>query len=58
MKKKVLWWIGLIIAVLTAIVSYCSCSVLALTAGKANSTITTTSTTTTVIDSTTLNVKR
>lgn len=27
MKKKVLYWIGLIIAILTAIVSYFSCSV-------------------------------
>lgn len=54
MKQKVLWWIGLIIAVLTAIVTYSSCSVLAVTAGKAKSSITTTTTTTTTthIDST------
>lgn len=47
MKKKILWYVGLIIAILTAVISYCSCSVLAVTAGKAHSTITTTTTTTT-----------
>lgn len=46
-KSKLLWWIGLVIAIMTAIVSYCSCSVLAVTAGKAHSSITTTTTTTT-----------
>lgn len=25
-KKNILWWLGLIIAVLTAIMSYCSCT--------------------------------
>ncbi len=35
MNKKVLWWIGLIIAVLTTIVSYCSCTA-GISIGKAN----------------------
>lgn len=35
-----------------ALLTFCSCSVFAVTAGKSNSTIKTTSTTTTVIDST------
>lgn len=50
--KKVLWILGLIAALISAAISYCSCSVLALTAGKANSTITTSSSTQTIIDST------
>lgn len=50
--KKVLWILGLISALISATIAYCSCSVLALTAGKANSTITTSTSTTTVIDST------
>ena len=35
MSKKVLWWIGLIIAILTTIVSYCSCTA-GISIGKAN----------------------
>lgn len=27
MKKKVTFWVGLVVAILTAIISYCSCSV-------------------------------
>lgn len=27
MNKKVLYWVGLIIAILTAIISYCGCNV-------------------------------
>lgn len=56
MTKKVLWWIGLVIAILSTILSYSSCSVLAITAGKAKSQITTTTTTTTTtsVDSTNL----
>lgn len=50
-SKSYLWLFGLVVAILTAIISYCSCSVLAVTAGKAHSTITTTTTTTTRIDS-------
>lgn len=55
-KTKILWWLGLIVSVITAIIGYCSCSVLAITAGKAKSSITTTTTTTTTtsIDSTKL----
>lgn len=49
--RKSLWILGLIVAVLSAIIGYCSCSVLAVTAGKASSTITTTTTTTTRVDS-------
>lgn len=45
----------MLIAILTAILS--SCSVLALTAGKANSTITTSTSTQTIIDSTTVTFK-
>lgn len=55
--KKVLWVLGLISALITAAISYCSCSVLALTAGKANSTITTTTSTTTIVDSTKVTLK-
>lgn len=50
-SKTYLWWLGLVAAIITAIITYCSCSVLAVTAGKAHSTITTTTTTTTRIDS-------
>lgn len=35
MSKKVLWWLGLIIAILTTIVSYCSCTA-GISIGKAN----------------------
>ena len=35
MNKKILWWFGLIIAVLTAIISYCSCTA-GVTIGRAN----------------------
>ena len=35
MSKKVLWWIGLIIAILTTIFSYCSCTA-GISIGKAN----------------------
>lgn len=50
--KKILWFLGLIAALISAAITYCSCSVLALTAGKANSTITTSTSTQTIIDST------
>lgn len=50
--KKNLWFLGLIAALISAAITYCSCSVLALTAGKANSTITTSTSTQTIIDST------
>lgn len=50
--KKILWLLGLIAALISAAITYCSCSVLALTAGKANSTITTSTSTQTIIDST------
>ena len=33
--KKFLWWCGFVIAVLTAIISYCSCTA-GITIGKAN----------------------
>lgn len=52
--KKAVWIVGLISAILGAIVSYTSCSVLAVTAGKSKSSITTSTTTTTIIDSTKL----
>lgn len=35
MKTKFLWWLGLIIAILTTIVSYCSCTA-GITFGKSN----------------------
>ena len=35
MSKKVLWWLGLIIAILTTIVSYCSCTA-GISIGKSN----------------------
>lgn len=50
--KKILWFLGIIAALISAAITYCSCSVLALTAGKANSTITTSTSTQTIIDST------
>lgn len=34
-KSKFLWWLGLVIAVLTTIVSYCSCTA-GISIGKAN----------------------
>lgn len=34
-KSTILWWLGLVIAVLTTIVSYCSCTA-GVTIGKAN----------------------
>lgn len=52
--KKIVWIVGLISAILGAIISYTSCSVLAVTAGKSKSSITTSTTTTTIIDSTRL----
>ena len=52
--KKAIWVVGLISAILGAIVSYTSCSVLAVTAGKSKSSITTSTTTTTILDSTRL----
>lgn len=52
--KKAVWWVGLVTAILGAIISYTSCSVLAVTAGKSKSSITTSTTTTTIIDSTKL----
>lgn len=33
--KKFLWWCGLVIAILTAVISYCSCTA-GITIGKAN----------------------
>lgn len=35
MRKKVLWWLGLVVAILTTIISYCSCTA-GITIGKAN----------------------
>lgn len=35
MSKKVLWWIGLLVAILTTIISYCSCTA-GISIGKAN----------------------
>lgn len=55
--KKVLWVLGLIAALISAAITYCSCSVFAFTAGKANSTITTTTSTTTIVDSTKVTLK-
>lgn len=55
--KKVLWVLGLISAIITAVISYCSCSVFALTAGKSNSTISTSTSTTTIVDSTKVTFK-
>lgn len=52
MKQKFLWILGLIAAVISAVISFCSCSVFAVTAGKSASTITTSTSTTTVVDST------
>lgn len=34
-KSKILWWVGLIIAVLTTIVGYCSCTA-GISIGKSN----------------------
>lgn len=34
-KNKVLWWLGLVIAVLSCIIGYCSCTA-GITIGKAN----------------------
>lgn len=48
-KSKFLWWIGLVIAICTAVISYCSCSVLAVTAGKARSSVQTSTITTTTL---------
>ena len=33
--KKFLWWLGLVIAILTAIVSYCSCTA-GISVGRSN----------------------
>lgn len=33
--KKLLWWLGLVIAILTTIVTYCSCTA-GITFGKSN----------------------
>lgn len=35
MSKKVLWWLGLVVAILTTIITYCSCTA-GITIGKAN----------------------
>lgn len=35
MNKKILWWLGLLVAVLTTIISYCSCTA-GITIGKSN----------------------
>lgn len=35
MNKKILWWLGLVVAVLTTIISYCSCTA-GITIGKSN----------------------
>ena len=34
-KTKILWWFGLVVAILTAIIGYCSCTA-GITIGKAN----------------------
>lgn len=33
--KKFLWWCGLVIAILTAVITYCSCTA-GISVGKAN----------------------
>lgn len=35
MNKKILWWFGLVVAVLTTIISYCSCTA-GISIGKSN----------------------
>lgn len=35
MKTKILWWLGLVVCVLTAIIGYCSCTA-GITIGKSN----------------------
>lgn len=35
MNKKFLWWLGLFVAVLTTIITYCSCTA-GITIGKSN----------------------
>lgn len=35
MNKKILWWLGLVVAFVSAIISYCSCTA-GITVGKAN----------------------
>lgn len=46
-KKNVIWWLGLIVAVLTAIISYCSCTTTAerFTRSQGHTSIITTDTT-------------
>lgn len=50
--KKIIWLLGFIAGIIFTTITLCSCSVLALTAGKSNSTITTSTSTQTIIDST------
>lgn len=45
------WWLLFIVVLLVCFVFCESCSVLAVTAGKAHSSVTTTTTTTTIVDS-------
>lgn len=35
MNKKLLWWLGLLVALLTTIITYCSCTA-GITFGKSN----------------------
>ena len=36
MKSKILWWLGLIVALISAAIAYCSCTA-GITIGRANS---------------------
>lgn len=35
MKNKIIWWLGLVVAILTTIITYCSCTA-GITFGKSN----------------------
>lgn len=48
MKKKILWWLGLIVCLLSAAIGYCSCTA-GISVGRAN---TVTQTVTNSLDST------
>lgn len=58
MKQKILWWLGLAIAVVTAVITYMSCTTVLTTQRRPNSsTQTTTVTTTQVVDSVSVSPK-
>lgn len=58
MKQKILYWIGLAIAILTAVVTYMSCTTVITTQRRPNSaTQSTTVTTTQVVDSVSVSPK-